>query len=268
MQRLKKGRKTGSRNSNAKSNECPYCHGTGMELYNYDGIEFARECRCGKLKRQIMENRKTFADIPESFSDVRLDSFGSDIYEKPNGRKMAEIAIKGIKYWLGDFESMYDRGIGLYLHSATKGSGKTRMAVSVANELMYEKHIQVKFTTSMQILNEIKASWDRQSCDNESKLLDFLCTADVLVIDDFGTESTEKEWVNQRFYHIINTRYVNKKITIFTSNEKLDDLRYDDRIVNRIKERVFSIPFPEESIRDIIAKKNMQELISGIKGEC
>lgn len=255
-------------NSQKKSNECPYCHGTGMEFYKEDGIEYARECRCGILQMQIMENRKTFADIPESFSDIRLDTFRPDIYETPNGRKMAGIAIKGVKYWLRDFESMYDRGIGLYLHSSTKGSGKTRMATSVANELIYEKKIQVKFTTSMQILNEIKASWDNQNGENESKLLDFLCTADVLIIDDFGTESAEKDWVNQRFYHIINTRYVHKKITIFTSNEKLDDLRYDDRIVNRIKERVFSIPFPEESIRDIIAKNNMKELISGIKGEC
>lgn len=268
MNRLNQERKNGSIVSDSAANECKLCHGTGMEMYVEDGIEYARECRCGILQRQIMENRKTFADIPESFSDIRLNTFQSDIYKTANGRKLAEIAIKCIKHWLNDFESVHERGIGLYLYSRTKGSGKTRMATSIANELIYEKNIQVKFTTSMQILNEIKASWDRQNGDNENKLLDFLCTTDVLIIDDFGTENSEKPWVNERFYHIINQRYVHKKITIFTSNDSLDALRYDDRITNRIKERSFTIPFPEESIRNIIADNNMKELISEIKGEC
>ena len=138
------------------------------------------------------------------------------------------------------------------------------MAVSIANELIYEEQVQVKFATSLQILSEIKASWGRDKEFGESKLLDYLSTTTVLVIDDFGTEQV-KDWIGERFYQIINNRYVDKKITIFTSNSRLDLLEYDKRIVSRIKERCFQIPFPEESIRDIIAQQNMDELIEGIK---
>lgn len=223
------------------------------------------ECKCGLRQKQIMNSRLSFANIPESFNDVRISNFDETIYKDDNSKNKAHTAVKAIKYWLNDFESMQERGMGLYLYSETKGSGKTRMAVSIANELIYKKKAQVRFSTSLQILNEIKASWDKRDMEyNESKLLDFLCTSKILVIDDFGTEQT-KDWIGERFYQIINSRYVDKKITIFTSNSRIDLLKYDNRITNRIKERTFQIPFPEESVRDIIARQNMVKLANGIK---
>lgn len=211
-----------------------------------------------------MSSRLSFANIPESFKEVRMSNFVETVYKDANNQNKIHTAVKAIKYWLDNFEAMKGRGMGLYLYSETKGSGKTRMAVSIANELIYEKKIQVKFSTSLQILSEIKASWGRDREYSESKLLDFLCTTKILIIDDFGTEQA-KDWIGERFYQIINNRYVDKKITIFTSNSRLDLLKYDDRITNRIKERTFQIPFPEESVRDIIAKQNMMELVNGIK---
>lgn len=217
-----------------------------------------------------MKSRLRFANIPEAFKSTRLDSFDTRAYNTPESRNKAETAVKAIKYWLDNFEGMNDRGMGLYLYSKAKGSGKTRMSISVANELMHEKKIQVKFSTSLQILNEIRASWDRgfnpDSECTESRLLDFLSTTEVLIIDDFGVEQAEKEWIREKFYHIINSRYIEKKITIFTSNSRLDLLKHDDRITNRIKERAFLIPFPEESVRDIIAAENMKELVKAIRG--
>lgn len=253
--------------SEAEVDVCPVCQNTGWEMYYEDGMCCARECSCGIRKKQIMNNRLSFANIPDAFKDIRLDSFDIQAYNTSESRNKAEIAVKCVKYWLSEFEALKDRGMGLYLYSKTKGSGKTRMAVSIANELIYEKECQVKFCTSLQILNEIKASWDKQSDKSESKLLDFLSTSEILIIDDFGTEQSDKPWINERFYQIINNRYIDKKVTIFTSNERLDLLKYDERITNRIKERVFQVPFPEESVREIIAKQNMVELVKGIRKE-
>lgn len=249
---------------------CPICQDTGWEWFEKDGHSYVKECRCGIRQKQIMENRLRFANIPEAFKSTRLNSFNTRAYNSPESQNKAETAVKAIKYWLDNFEGMNDRGMGLYLYSKTKGSGKTRMSINIANELMYEKKIQVKFSTSLQILNEIRASWSRginsDSEYTENRLLDFLSTTEVLIIDDFGVEQGEKEWIREKFYHIINSRYIEKKITIFTSNSRLDLLRYDDRITNRIKERAFLIPFPEESVRDIIAEENMKELAKAIKG--
>lgn len=242
------------------------CQGTGWRTYrDENGIVWSEECKCGIRQREIMNNRISFANIPEAFKDISLDSFNINAYNGAESRNKAETATRCVKYWLDNFETLKERGMGLYLYSKTKGSGKTRMAVSIANELMHDKGCQVKFCTSLQILNEIKSTWDKQSGESEGKLLDFLSTSEILIIDDFGTEQSDKPWINERFYQIINNRYVDKKITIFTSNERVDLLKYDDRITNRIKERVFQIPFPEESVRDIIAKNNTKELINGIR---
>ena len=137
------------------------------------------------------------------------------------------------------------------------------MAASIANELIRRYRMQVRFSGSMRIVQEIKATWDDRD-RKESDLLDALATVEVLVIDDFGTE-LPKDWIGERFYSIINSRYQDKLITIFTSNLSLEALQYDDRITNRIKERTFQLPFPEESVRERIAEKNRKDLIEGIK---
>ena len=47
--------------------------------------------------------------------------------------------------------------------------------------------------------------------------------ADVLVLDELGA-TVPTNWVRDTMYQIINTRYNNKKLTIFTTNY-LDDAR-------------------------------------------
>lgn len=243
---------------------CPVCHDTGWEEYEKDGYTFCRECKCGIRRRQIEENRMRFANLPSNFSSFRISSFDITAYNIPNCQNAARNAVKGINYYLNNFNDLKGQGKGLYIYSQTKGSGKTRMAVSLANELM-DKGVQVKFATSLQILAEIKKSWDKNSeYQSESELINQLSTTEVLIIDDFDVEQGEKAWISERFYQIINSRYMDKKVTIYTSNSGIENLGYDDRIVNRIKERSFVLPFPEESVRDRIAKENMYELINAI----
>lgn len=250
----------------ADSDVCPRCHGAGWIFWrDDDGLEYGRRCDCGIVERQIMEHKLEFASIPEAFKTLDLRSFRVDVYRNDGSRRIIRDTCAAIKYYLDSFENMRKDGMGLYLYSGTKGSGKTRMAASIANELIHVHQMQVKFAGSMQIVNEIKATWDDRG-RSESALLNALASVQVLVIDDFGTE-LPKDWIGERFYSIINGRYQDKLITIFTSNMSLADLRYDDRITNRIKERTFQLPFPEESIRELIAEQNRRALVAGMKGE-
>ncbi len=214
-----------------------------------------------------MEAKLSFANIPDAFKELTLQTFSTDIYKRPESRKRAGGAFIAVKHWVDKSEEMLKEGTGLYLYSDTKGSGKTRMAASVANHLICDKHISVKFATSMQIINEIRATWSHESAEeSESSLLKDLIEVPVLVIDDFGVEQV-REWVAERFYHVINDRYVKRKATIFTSNMLIEDLPYDDRIKDRIYERVIQIPFPEESVRKSIAARNYTEFLGGLKGK-
>lgn len=247
-----------------KTASCPICHDTGWIIRPDNGQGTAIECQCGLRQKEIMNRTLSFADVPEAFKNVRISNFDVTAYSNAKSQEKARIAVKVVKHWLNDFDDMHKRGMGFYFYSNAKGSGKTRMAVSIANELLHEKRFVVKFCTSIQILNAVKASWEKTEEITENKLLDLLSTVEVLIIDDFGTEEIEKTWIAERFYHIINNRYINKKITIFTSNTRLDVLPCDERITDRINERTFLIPFPEESIRKVIAKQNVNELISVI----
>lgn len=202
-----------------------------------------------------MNRRLRFANIPPTFKDMQLNTFKKSVYQLQDSKDKIDVIVSAVKTYLTNFEEMQSEGKGLYLYSNTKGSGKTRLIASVANKLL-ENH-QVKFATSTAILQEIKKTWEEKGKDkqSESKLIEDLINTEILIIDDFGTEQV-KDWNNERFYHIINERYINKKVTLYTSNYSLNELNYDDRITNRIKEQAFQLPFPEESVRELIAKQN------------
>ncbi|HCD44921.1 MAG TPA: hypothetical protein DEQ64_14555 [Lachnoclostridium sp.] len=245
------------------TNVCPKCNGSGWIYYTENGYEFGRKCDC--WDKMVASRRLKFAELPEAFKDVKLSNFNLSIYRTIESRNLIAVAAKTVTHYLENFEAMKSNGMGLYLFSNTKGSGKTRMAVGIANSLL--KNHQVKFAGSTTIIKEIKRTWNKKLSEvgeTESQLLDSLAAVEILIIDDFGTE-TPASWINDKFYQIINDRYVGRKVTIFTSNAALDRLNYDDRITNRIKERTYQIAFPEESVRDYIAEKNNQELINNLK---
>lgn len=238
------------------------CNGNEwVPFYDEEGTERYKPCVC--REKSIKSNRLKFANIPDTYKNFKLGNFNIETYKEIRSRGIAAIACKTIKYYLDNFNEMQARGMGLYLHSDTKGSGKTRMAASIANFLL-EEH-QVKFAVSTVILREIQYTWSKDSEYTESKILNDLTNSEILIIDDFGTEKSAS-WINDKFYHIVNERYINKKVTIFTSNFELNKLDYDVRITNRIKENTYQIAFPEESIREHIAKRNNQEMLENLKG--
>ena len=239
---------------------CELCNDTGW-IVDKDNI--ATPCVC--YKKRILSNRINFASIPETFKDIRLNSFNLGYYSNKAG--ISEV-LNAVKYYLSHFEEMKSEGIGMYLWSETKGSGKTRMATSLGNEMIYEYEMSVRFITSLDIISEIKATWNKESeLNSESQLMKYLNSVEVLIIDDFGTEKRDdrQNWIDDKFYQIVNSRYMNRLITIFTSNIPIDQLMYDSRITNRIKERVYEIHFPEESIRDGIAAARKRKMNNEIK---
>lgn len=240
----------------ATTDECPFCHGLGWIIeVNSDGQTEAKSCKC--REEEIVRRKISFADIPPAYKDSQLSNFSLSVYKDQGCKKVAKAACDKVKAYLENFEECRREGLGLYFYSSTKGSGKTRMAASLANKFLYSDI--VKFATSSRILNEIKRTYDRSSDQSESDLLDALATADILFVDDFGSEKPTG-WVNDKLYHIINERYVNKKLTFFTSNSSIEDLDYDERIKSRVQGMTYQIPFPEESVRKNQAEERNKAL--------
>lgn len=252
------------KNQTPHSSECPKCHGTGIYSWKEGDTWYGGECPCGIRKKTILQNQLKFAEIPETFRNSNFGDLKSSVYLNTESRKVFSQAAKAINYWVSNISEMQGNGIGLYIFSNTKGSGKTLTACSLADELMRKHQKLVKFTTSLRILDEIKSAWGEKG-NAEGKLIDDLSRAEILIIDDFGADSG-KDWINERFYSIINGRYVEKKVTIFTSNCQISELKYDERITNRILERSLQIPFPEESVREHMAGHLKMKMIQGMGG--
>ena len=240
---------------------CPECNGTGWVVVNAaDNV--VRPCSC--LLKTRKDNKLRFANIPPKYADKRVTDITTEMYSKLESVDRIKTAIAALKEYIERIDEMQAAGQGLYLYSNAKGSGKTLSACALSNELM-DLDKQVKFSDAPTILAEIKRTYekDTESQYTENKLLDALVTTEILVIDDFGTEKVT-DWVNDKFYHIINQRYVNKKVTIYTSNEIISDLDYDKRIKDRVTEMSFVIHYPEESIREVIGLQNS----FGLKALC
>jgi len=250
----------------SQGSDCPICGGDEWIIsIDEKGHETASPCEC---RERIMTNRRlSFADLPEKYKNISLTMFNDiSIFKLPESTRIMKFALSKIKKYLSEFHVHYESGLGLYFYSETKGSGKSTMAAGIANELVKKQSMQVRYAESTKILNELKATYDKDSNLSASKLFKYLIMTDILVIDDFGTER-ESGWVNDTFYHIVNERYVNKRVTIFTSNNPIEQLKYDQRIISRVNEMTFKIAFPEEDIRRHIAKERDDQMMRQMRME-
>lgn len=252
--------------------KCQKCRDTGYYEIEKDGYTFSHECECGKVQRDRLAGRLKFATIPKEFEGQTVDNFLTDCYSTPQSRELAKLAKQLASRYVEQFQEIRETGKGFYFHSGVKGSGKTRLAVSIANDIITRYMIGAKFATTIQILDQIKSTWGEKPKErgegepvSERRLIDDIISVPVLVIDDIGVERP-KDWVNERFYNILNGRMIEKRITIFTSNYRISELQLDDRIVNRIEKMALPIEFPAESIRSAIARKENSDLLDRLLG--
>lgn len=229
---------------------CPMCKGTGWTFIDDNTVI---ECDCGLRQRQVLDSKLRFATIPLTYRNVRIEDISTSYYKSKDNAAAMKANIEFVRRYLDNLDENTANGKGLFFWSKTKGSGKTMMATALANELINRYQRNVKFATSLDILDAIKSTYGkRDSEDTEDTLIKDLVNTGYLIIDDFGTERNT-DWAGEKFYQIVNKRYINKKVTFYTSNHNLETLKYDDRITNRIKERSFVLSFPEESVREVKA---------------
>lgn len=245
-------------------NNCPLCNDTGMVFYMKNGYEFAKDCPNGCQQKNIRNRKLQFADIPKEFNQLTVESFDTSLYSSDETREKAELVKTVCSNYIANFNEIQEEGKGLYLYSKVKGSGKTRMAVSIANDIINKFMVSAKFTTAIRILEEIKYTWNSSEY-SEKQLINEIIRVPVLVIDDIGVERSTA-WVDEKFYSIIDSRLISKKITIFTSNVRIEDLTLDERIKSRISKMALPLQFPNESVRDALARKENSEFLLKLIG--
>jgi DNA replication protein DnaC len=132
---------------------------------------------------------------------------------------------------------------GLIL-SGSVGVGKTHLAVSILKGLT-ERGFGCLFYEFGSLLKEIQDSYNPNTKTSELTVLGPVLSADVLVLDEFGA-SKPTDWVRDTMAHIINTRYNDRKLTIFTTNypdERANEREetLEDRIGTRLRSRLYEM---------------------------
>lgn len=246
--------------NSTSSCRCSKQGGSGWYLNEDDKVE---ECEC--MKQRIFADKKKFAEMPEQLRNFKIGEYKVEIYDSQEDKDIASKAKTICKKFVEEYVEFESLEKGLYFYSDTKGSGKTRLAVGIGNALIDRYKKRVKFITATRLIDEIKASFNPTSKDDYSAIqyMNAIMNIDVLILDDIGTEKLT-DWVNEKFYEIINQRMLNKKITIFTSNCTIDELKHDDRIKSRIRGMSYLVKCPEQDIREKLGddkNKLIDELI-------
>ncbi len=168
-------------------------------------------------------------------------------------------AKKMVNQYIMQYEQFRNKGIGLYIYSGTKGSGKTMLACCLINEIAKRYKGSIKFINVLDFLDMTKKGFNGESEENA-----YIRKAGLLVLDDIGVQMS-KEWIDTVFYQLINDRYVNRLPTVYTSNVPIESLRMDDRITDRIESTTFVVKLPEESVRRNIRAQEKQEFLKKIE---
>lgn len=253
----------GSSFNNLSNNELDNCIYYELEG---KGIFENPEGHCYALKSTVqsakdMRFRKARAMIPFEYKGLKAADFKWDVYPVDTS------GIKGLlNRYLLHFDDMRKRGMGLYIHSGTKGSGKTMLSCCILNELADKHAVNVKFINVLDLLDMTKKSYKGSETD-----INVLYDAAVLVLDDIGAQIT-REWTDTVLYQLINRRYSERLVTIYTSNVSVEGLKVDERIKDRIESNTYSINLPEIPVRKKKAEneklKLLEELEKASPGGC
>jgi DNA replication protein DnaC len=134
-----------------------------------------------------------------------------------------------------------ERGL---LFMGSVGVGKTHLAVSILKGLT-ERGFSCLFYEFGSLLKEIQDSYNSNTHTSELRVLAPVFNAEILVLDEVGA-TKPTDWVRDTMTHIINTRYNDRKLTIFTTNY-FDDRKSDrdetleDRVGSRLRSRLYEM---------------------------
>jgi len=218
--------------------ECEKCGDSG-----YVGTKM---CDC--MRQKLIFAGYESSGMSRLMKDQTFDNFSLDYYKQnsENYKKMTEV-YNTMKEFADSFT--VGNGDNLALFGST-GLGKTHLSSAVARRII-ERGFDVSYVTAQGLISD----FERERFGNSGYgagegNTERYFEADLLIIDDLGTEMTNQFTV-ACLYNVINTRINLKKSTIISANVNAGELRqrYTDRIASRLLGEYRVLPFSGKDVR-------------------
>ena len=202
-----------------------------------------------EIKKRDFEAAIGRAAIPKRFKGRTFDNYFTHCVG-------SERALRTAKKYVDGFDKNFELGVGLVIVGSV-GTGKTHLAVAIANELLnlgYSAH----FCTVMSAVRRVKDTWNAGSEKTETQAIEDFLHPDLLILDEVGVQfgsDTEKLIL----FEILNRRYEEMLPTILLSNLGAEGLKESlgERVVDRMRENgALSIKCEWESYRSKVKGSN------------
>jgi DNA replication protein DnaC len=199
--------------------DCPRCGGSGFVVAAVGGAGTARRCDCGAdlLLPRLLEA----AAIPVRYRACTLDNFQVSNLDPRERERLFEAREKCRRYvdnFLDATGRTQEAGL---LFVGPPGAGKTHLATAVLSAIVRRFRVRGRFVDFSSLIHQIQSTFDPSSPESKHDVLDPVIDAELLVLDELGAQKPTA-FVTDTLYLILNSRYTNRRPTIFTSNFRLE----------------------------------------------
>ncbi len=239
---------------------CMKCHTPRQGKYEFEGkiITPYFKCKCQQKEYNKIEEERKQREFLSKISRMKASGLQEKALYDYNFANDSGInpEIRHAYTYVEKWEEMKKNATGLLIWGNV-GTGKSFFAGCIANALL-EKGIPVLMTNFARILNTLTGMYS----DDRNKFIDSLNQYSLLIIDDLGVERNS-EFAQEQVFHVIDSRYRNKKPLIVTTNLTLKELKTlsnlaHTRIYDRILERCIPLKINNQNIRNLNTIANME----------